>query len=66
MDDNEETVECRWCHELYDTGELKIEKGLGPVCETCIAAIKSHGERMCLEDFSDEAYEEWKQQHKEH
>lgn len=65
MSSNEGKVKCRWCGEFYDESEVTIEKSLGPVCETCVAAIKSHGERVCLEDFSDEAFEEWKQQHKE-
>lgn len=64
MSSNEGKVKCRWCGEYFEKSELKIEKGLGPVCETCVAAIKSRGERLSLEDFSEEAYDEWKKKAK--
>jgi hypothetical protein len=57
---NKGKIKCRWCGEFFDEGDLSIELNMGPLCDNCFAELKSHGERLSLEDFSDEAYEEWK------
>lgn len=64
MSSNEGKVKCRWCGEYFEKSEVMIEKSLGPVCEYCVEAIKSHSERLSLEDFSEEAYGEWKKKAK--
>lgn len=56
---NEGKIKCRWCGEWFEESDMKIEKFLGPLCEWCIGGLKSHGERLLLEDFSEEAYDEW-------
>lgn len=54
---------CRWCGRMHDDFELKIESGIGPICESCIEAIRSRGEKLTLTDFDDDEYEEWKKKH---
>lgn len=60
---NEGKIKCRWCGEFFDEGDVSIERSIGPICEQCIAAIKSRGERVTLTDFDDDEYEEWKKKH---
>lgn len=45
----EETAACEWCGEEYPLSELREEKDLGYLCEHCIQAIWSHGEKLYLE-----------------
>jgi hypothetical protein len=46
MEENEDTVECKWCNELFDRSECRKEVDLGYLCPQCIAAIKSRGETL--------------------
>ena len=40
---------CTWCEELFPESELRKEADLGHLCDRCIAAIHSRGERLNLE-----------------
>ena len=40
---------CTWCEELYPESELRKEVDLGHLCDHCIMAIHSRGERLTLE-----------------
>ena len=60
MEENEDTVECTWCEELFDKSECRKEVDLGWLCSRCEAAIKSRGEPLTFKennyfDFLDEA-----------
>jgi hypothetical protein len=59
MEENEDTVECTWCNELFDKSECRKEVDLGWLCGRCEAAIKSRGETLTFRennywDFLDE------------
>ena len=59
MEENEDTVECTWCEELFDKSECRYEVDLGWLCSRCEAAIKSRGETLTFRennywDFLDE------------
>ena len=59
MEENEDTVECAWCEELFDKSECRYEVNLGWLCSRCEAAIKSRGETLTFRennywDFLDE------------
>ena len=60
MEENEDTVECTWCEELFDKDQCRKEVNLGWLCGRCEAAIKSRGETLTFKennywDFLDEA-----------
>lgn len=56
MEENEDTVECKWCDELFDKSECRYEVDLGWLCNRCQAAIKSRGEELTFREGSlDEA-----------
>lgn len=62
MEENEDTVECTWCEELFDKSECRKEVDLGWLCARCEAAIKSRGETLTFRennywDFLDEEVE---------
>ncbi len=40
---------CQWCSELFPESELRKEADLGHLCDRCIMAIHSRGERLYLE-----------------
>lgn len=40
---------CTWCEELFPESELRKEADLGHLCDHCIMAIHSRGERLSLE-----------------
>ena len=46
MEENEDTVECKWCNELFDKSECRKEVDLGWLCDNCQQAIKSRGETL--------------------
>ena len=50
-------VKCRFCGRYYDEEDLKIELGMGPLCDNCIAALCSHGERPVIANGM--SYGEW-------
>lgn len=59
MEENEDTVECTWCNDLFDKSECRYEVDLGYLCSRCEAAIKSRGETLTFRennywDFLDE------------
>jgi hypothetical protein len=63
MEENEDTVECTWCEELFDKSECRKEVDLGWLCSRCEAAIKSRGETLTFKennywDFLDEDLQE--------
>ena len=63
MEENEATVECTWCNDLFDKSECRKEVDLGWLCGRCEAAIKSRGEPLTFRennywDFLDEEVEE--------
>ena len=62
MEENEDTVECTWCEELFDKSECRYEINLGWLCDRCQAAIMSRGETLTFRegnywDFLDEDIE---------
>ena len=60
MEENEDTVECVWCNDLFDKSECRKEADMGWLCPRCEAAIKSRGETLTFtEDLEslDEAYQ---------
>lgn len=50
MEENEDTVECKWCDELFDKSECRYEVDLGWLCNRCQAAIKSRGETLTFRE----------------
>lgn len=63
MEENEDTVECTWCNELFDKSECRKEVDLGWLCGRCEMAIKSRGETLTFRennywDFLDESVED--------
>lgn len=59
MEENEDTVECSWCEDLFDKSECRYELDLGWLCSRCQAAIMSRGETLTFRennywDFLDE------------
>jgi hypothetical protein len=63
MEENEDTVECTWCNELFDKSACRKEVNLGWLCSRCEAAIKSSGETLTFRennywDFLDESVDE--------
>ena len=63
MEENEDTVECTWCEDLFDKSECRYEVDLGWLCGRCEAAIKSRGETLTFRennywDFLDEDLED--------
>ncbi len=63
MEENEDTVECTWCEELFDKSECRKEVDLGWLCSRCEMAIKSRGETLTFKegnywDFLDEGLNE--------
>ena len=62
MEENEDTVECTWCNDLFDKSECRYEVDLGWLCSRCEMAIKSRGETLTFKennywDFLDEDLE---------
>lgn len=55
MEENEDTVECKWCNELFDKSECRYELDLGYLCPQCIAAIKSRGEELIFSESLNES-----------
>lgn len=52
LEENEDTVECCWCNELFDKTDCRKEVDLGYLCPQCVAAIKSRGEPLVfIENF---------------
>lgn len=71
MEENEDTVECTWCQDLFDKSECRYEVNLGWLCSRCEAAIKSRGETLTFKendywDFLDEdmetSFKSWSEQ----
>ena len=59
-EDDEDTVECAWCNELFGKDQCRKEVDLGYLCSRCEAAIKSRGETLTFKennywDFLDES-----------
>ena len=45
----EEHFLCIWCEDLFPKSELRKEVNMGYLCDTCIQAIHSRGERLTIE-----------------
>ena len=50
MEENEDTVECKWCDELFDKSECRYEVDMGWLCSNCQQAIKSRGETLSFRE----------------
>lgn len=50
LEENEDTVECKWCDELFDKSDCRYEVDKGWLCDRCIAAIKSRGEPLTFRE----------------
>lgn len=48
MPDLQTKYSCDWCHEEFEEGELR-KTSWGNLCENCISAIRSRGERIVVE-----------------
>ena len=46
----EEWKLCTWCEDLYPEGDMRKEMDMGYLCENCIDALKSRGERLRFEE----------------
>ena len=40
---------CIWCEDLFPKSELRKELNMGYLCDTCIQAIHSRGEKLIIE-----------------
>ena len=40
---------CQWCEELFSENDLMRELDIGYLCEHCIEAIHSRGEKLFIE-----------------
>jgi hypothetical protein len=52
MEENEDTVECTWCNDLFDKDQCRYEVDLGWLCSRCEMAIKSRGETLTFREGS--------------
>lgn len=43
MEENEDDVECKRCHELFDKSECKYDRDYGWLCSGCQRAVVDHG-----------------------
>ena len=50
MEENEDDVECKFCHELFDKSECEYDKDYGWLCSGCQRAISEHGGQLVLSD----------------
>lgn len=50
LEENEDTVECQWCNELFAKEDCHYEVDLGYLCPQCEAAIKSRGEPLTFRE----------------
>ena len=50
FEDCDDLCKCVWCEEEYELSELKREIDMGYLCPTCIEAIRSRGEKLCIEE----------------
>lgn len=50
MEENEDTVECKWCEELFDKSECRYEVDMGWLCDRCQQAIQSRGEPLTFRE----------------
>lgn len=59
IEENEDTVECAWCEDLFEKSDCRYAINLGWLCSNCQAAIMSRGETLTFKennylDFLDE------------
>ena len=47
--DHASDTQCAWCREEFDNSDLRYTD-LGPLCDQCIAAIRSRGEEVIIYD----------------
>lgn len=50
MEENEDDVECKFCHELFDKSECEHDRDYGWLCSRCQRAISEHGGQLVLSD----------------
>ena len=50
MDNFDDVKKCAWCDEEYEVCEMKKELYLGYLCDRCIRAIESRGEKLIFEE----------------
>jgi hypothetical protein len=50
MEENEDDVECKFCHELFDKSECEYDKDYGWLCSGCQRAVSEHGGQLVLSD----------------
>jgi hypothetical protein len=43
-------AKCTFCGEEFEAEELKREVDMGYLCPSCIEAIRSRGEKLCIEE----------------
>lgn len=51
-DDWFEGVLCMWCKEFYSDTDVQYEVDLGYLCDHCVMAIRSRGEKLTFQDQS--------------
>lgn len=54
----EEYHTCEWCGEEFPESEMRYEKNMGWLCDTCIRAIESRGEELEFDESFDTEYKE--------
>jgi hypothetical protein len=52
MEENEDTVECARCEDLFDKSDCHYEVDFGYLCSNCEAAMKSRGETLTFREGS--------------
>ena len=58
MEENEDTVECKVCNDLFSKEDCHYETNMGYLCPTCKKGIKSRGETLTFEeDYSEDSDE---------
>ncbi len=50
MEENEDDVECKFCHELFDKSECKHDRDYGWLCSGCQRAVQDHGGDLVISE----------------
>ena len=58
MEENEDDIECKSCHELFDKSECMHDRDYGWLCSRCQRAIEDHGASVVISEPSlEESYD---------
>ena len=59
MEENEDDVECKSCHELFDKSECVHDRDYGWLCSRCQRAVEDHGASVVVSEPSLDEELEW-------